>query len=149
MGWESALFLGFNILQARAQGQAAKAEANAKVQEGTIAAKNKAKETLVNTARLQSSFLNSGLTLDGTPRSVIDAEFNQGLEDTNQIISNTNSVSKNIINKGRTQALSTIASTAAMSSFSLPSMNTIGQESSRLFASGTTSYGPQIPLWGQ
>jgi len=118
MGIETVAFLAFSAISAASQMKAAQSEAKAKVQEGTIAAQNKAKETLYNTARLQSSFLNSGLTLDGTPRSVIDAEYGQGFTDTNMIINNTNTASKNIINKGRTAALSSIA--GSLDSFAMP-----------------------------
>lgn len=109
MGIETALIIGATLLQAKGQMDAAKDQAKATVREANLVSENKAKETVLKAARLQSSFLSSGLTLEGTPMSVIDDTFNVGIADLNQIKDNANIQSKNLISQGRTQALSTIA----------------------------------------
>lgn len=110
MGIETALIVGMNALSAVGSIQQSKAQAKAAVQEGNIAAQNKAKETKLKAASLQTSFLNSGLTLEGTPMSVIEDTFNTGMQDINQIKSNYDNKAKNIISAGRTEALGKLAS---------------------------------------
>ncbi len=120
MGWGTAIFAAASIASARSTTSAAKAEAKAVVQQGTLAAKNKALETVAGTARLRSSFLNSGLTLEGTPNAVINAAYTTGLEDIGQISKNANTKSKNIMSAARTKAITQLisaASGAAGSSF--------------------------------
>lgn len=87
----------------------ANAEADAAIKEGNIVAANKAKETQLKAARLQSSFLSSGLTLEGTPSAAVGGVFRTGLEDIAQIRSNYNTKAKNIRSAGRTAALGTLA----------------------------------------
>jgi acyl CoA:acetate/3-ketoacid CoA transferase alpha subunit len=83
----------------------AKREASAKVAEGNIAAENKAREVLLKAAQARSSFLTSGLTLEGTPLAAIDDIFTVGLADINQIRSNTNVAASGIVSNARTKAL--------------------------------------------
>lgn len=113
MGIETALFAAASIAGARATTSAAKSEAKAVVKQGTIAAKNKATETIVGAAKLRSSFLNSGLTLEGTPTAVITGAYTTGLEDINQIADNANTKSKNIVSAARTKAITSLISSAA------------------------------------
>ena len=115
MGIETAIILGLVALKASQQMKAgeqqakqlndlAQAQAKAGVKEGEFAAKNKAREVTLRAARLQSSFLTSGLTLEGTPGSAIQSTFSTGLEDVNQILSNTSQSSRNAVAQGRFQA---------------------------------------------
>lgn len=110
MGLETALIVGFTALQAVGSIQQSKAQAKAVVQQANINMQNKAKETMLKAARVQSSFLTSGLTLEGTPMAVIEDTFNTGLQDLNQIRSNANTEAKNIISAGRSEALGKLAS---------------------------------------
>lgn len=120
MGLETALFIGLNLFSAASQQSAAKKQAKATIAEGNIVAANKAKEVARRAAAQQVSFLNSGLTLEGTPMNVIESTFNTGLEDINQIGANYNTAAKNQISAGRSAALSTLAS--SFSSVAMPSI---------------------------
>lgn len=111
MGIETAIILGLTALSAVSTMSAANKEAEAAIKEGNIVAANKAKETKLKAARLQTSFLNSGLTLEGTPMATINDTFSTGLADINQISSNYNSKAKAAISKGRSSVLSSFAST--------------------------------------
>ena len=89
---------------------AAKDAAKDAVRQGDLDASNKSKEVQLRAARQQVSFLNSGLTLDGTPMAAIQSTFKTGLDDINLIQSNAQRRSNNIYSQGRTQAIGTIAS---------------------------------------
>lgn len=110
MGIETIVLLGLTGLSTMNSINSSEKEAKATIAEGNIAASNKSKETRAKAARLSSSFLNSGLTLEGTPMSTIENTYNTGLEDINQISSNYNNKAKSIISKGRSSALSSFAS---------------------------------------
>lgn len=92
---------------------AAKSEAKAVVKQGTLAAKNKATETIVGAAKLRSSFLNSGLTLEGTPNAVVQGAYTTGMDDISQIADNANTKSKNIMSSARTKAITSLITSAA------------------------------------
>lgn len=130
MGIETILFAAFTGLKAisslRAANSQAKAIANnatneaaALARQGTLEAKEKSKEVRYKAARQVSSFLNSGLTLDGTPQDVLGETFSTGMEDLDNIIrgydtrigntiSSANAQSKNVIAQGRNQAINDI-----------------------------------------
>jgi endo-beta-N-acetylglucosaminidase D len=120
MGIETAILIGTLASGAFSASQSiknAKSAANATIAEGNIATANKAKEVQMRAARQKSSFLNSGLTLEGTPENVIDSTFSTGLTDLNQLSSNYNTKAKQQIAEGRAQAISSIASSFAGASF--------------------------------
>lgn len=79
---------------------------------GNIEAKNKAKQVQARASKVKVSFLNSGLTLAGTPISAIESIFDVGLEDINLISKNANTQSKNIISKARNDAILSLATAA-------------------------------------
>jgi hypothetical protein len=151
MGLETAAFIGLSVFSGMQQVSAAKKEAKATISEGNIALKNKAKEVAQKAAAQRTSFLNSGLTLEGTPDNIISATFNTGLEDLNLMSSNYNTKAKSQISAGRSAALSSYAS--AFSSTALPSFqgsgfsaNSIGQSIGDVWSSSPT--GPYQPLGG-
>lgn len=113
MGLETIAIIGLSLLQANQQMRTAESQAKATVRQGELAAGEKAKETRLRAARVQSSFLNSGLTLEGTPMMAIQDTFSTGLADVDQIRENANASSKNIISQGRAEALGTIASSVS------------------------------------
>lgn len=119
MGLETIAFAAFSFMSAQSQMRQAKSDANAVAQQGTLEAKNKARETVYKAAQMRQSFLSSGLTLEGTPMSVINETINTGKEDINQIIANANARSKNTMAAGRTNALNTLGKAFAQSSFDL------------------------------
>ena len=110
MGLETIAILGLSLFKANAAIKQSEREAQAVAEQGTLQAKEKGKETRLRAARVQSSFLTSGLTLEGTPMAAIQSTFSTGLEDINQITENANKRSKNIISSGRTAALTELAS---------------------------------------
>lgn len=144
MGIETILFAAFTGLKAISQMNAAKKQAKQVVQEGEVVAKEKAKQVRYAAARQTSSFLNSGLTLEGTPSVVIGETFSTGLEDINQIRNNYNTKSKNLISAGRQEAISTIVGSFAGSSMggSMGSMfETAGSFAPESFAFGLNKAG--------
>ncbi len=118
--------------QARTNQQNAQYQADANLTAGNLATKERAKEIRAKAARQTTSFLSSGLTLDGTPNSVIGETYSTGLEDldaikknydttnsnifnitntnNNNLISQANSQSKQAIAAGRSEAIGAIAS---------------------------------------
>ncbi len=139
MGIETALIATAVLSAASAVSgiQTANKAAKAKVQEGNLVLANKAKEIKAKASKAKVGFLNSGLTLEGGPTLAIDSIFDTGLEDINQIRTNYNTASKNIISEGRTKALEKLASAAG--SFAMGSGMSMGGTSAGLdsFASGT------------
>lgn len=139
MGIETILFAAFTGLKAFSQikqgkeqakrvTQNAEAQAAALREEGRLAASERAKKARYKAARQTVSFLNSGLTLEGTPSSVIQKTYDVGIEDVGNItrgyntrisnvISGANADSKDIISSSRSEAIGTIASSFAGSSF--------------------------------
>lgn len=109
MGIETILFAAFTGLQALSTMMSANAQADAAVRQGNIAMQEKAKETRYKAARQNVSFLNSGITLEGTPSMVIDETYTTGLADIKQIGNNANATASNYIAEGRTKAIGQIA----------------------------------------
>lgn len=105
--------LGLTALQNIQTINQAKKQAKATVREGEIVADNKARDVMRQAARQRSSFLTSGLTLEGTPENVIGQTYDTGLQDVNLIRSNVNTQSKNIIGQARSQMLSNIMGTVS------------------------------------
>lgn len=109
-------------------------------------------------ARLKTSFLNSGLTLEGTPQNVLSDTYNVGLQDIDQIKTNANLRAKNAISSARTKAISALSSAAMSASggfggggelgsgFSSAFGNQTGQTVGRQFSS--SPIGPYQPLGG-
>jgi vacuolar-type H+-ATPase subunit H len=114
MGWATAAMAGFSLLQASNTIEQGKAQASAYAQQGTYQAKQIADNTVRKAGTLQTSFLQSGITLDGGAQEVLSQAFGQGTTDINRTIDNANNQSKNIMNQARTKALSSMASMATM-----------------------------------
>lgn len=117
MGLETIAILGLALFQADAAIGQSEDEAQAVIDQANLDAENKSKETRLRAARQQVSFLNSGLTLEGTPLSAINSTFDTGIADVNQITSNANKQAKNIIASGRTQAIGSLGQAALGTSF--------------------------------
>lgn len=110
MSWETAAYAASSMISASAESKQPRNDAKAIVAEGTIKAQNEALATRARAANLSVSFLNSGLTMEGTPASVVNAAYESGLRDTNRIIDNTNTAAKNTIKAARDKALSGLVS---------------------------------------
>lgn len=109
MGIETILFMAFTGLQAVSGMMNAQSQADAAVKQGNLQMAEKAKQVRYATARQNVSFLNSGLSLEGTPMDVINETFDTGIKDIQAIGANANAQSKNIIGQARTQAIGQIA----------------------------------------
>lgn len=137
--------------QGKAIAQNATAQAQLAIDQGNFASKEKAKEIRAKAARQTSSFLNSGITLEGTPSTVIGETFSTGLEDLDQIKKNSETQANNIINSGRSgaknayssgrnQAISDIV--GGFSSFAAPStFDAIGGQVTEKVAYGLNDMG--------
>ena len=128
MGIETIALIGLAAASAASGISNAKDEAKSVVEQANIDAETSSKKTILKAARQRSSFLNSGLLLEGTPLAAIDDTFNIGIQDIDQITSNANAKSKNIVSSARTEALTSLAGTA---------MGSVGSGS--LFGGGPTA----------
>lgn len=97
------------ISAASSMNQAGK-QAKAVVAQGNVALAEKAKSIRYAAAKQTTSFLNSGLTLEGTPNTVIGETFDTGLLDLKNMSAGYNSQAKNIIGQARADAIGKIAS---------------------------------------
>ena len=146
MGIETLLIVGLAAASAASSMSNAKDEAKSVVEQANIDAKNSSKKTILKAAQQRSSFLNSGLLLEGTPLAAIDDTFNIGIQDIDQITSNANAKSKNIVSSARTEALTSLAGTAmgSVGSGSLfgGSTSTASGASGGMFSNSTRSSDP-------
>lgn len=111
MGIETIAMIGFSLLQAGAANKQAKREAKAIVESQNIQNKNKALEISRKAANAKVSFLNSGVTLEGTPSLAISSIFNTGIEDINLASRNAETRAKNVISNARNESLANIGKT--------------------------------------
>lgn len=148
--------IGFTLLSAFSQMQSAKAQAKAITQEGALNAANKARETRIKAARVKSSFLSSGLELEGTPMSAISDTFNVGIADTSQIIKNANFQSRNTMSQARSKVIGDMAQSFGMAAMGGGmdlgggGASTFGSQGalSRGVAFGDTSVQGPLQSWG-
>ena len=115
MGIETAIIMAAvsTAIGAVSTMSSAKKQAKSVVQQANIAADNTAKKTALRAASAKTSFLNSGLTLEGTPMTSINEMYTTGLADIAQIRSNADTQSKNIMSQARMSVFKDIASSAA------------------------------------
>lgn len=113
MGWETLAIVGFQAISGIQGMSAANKQAKAGIQVAEQNAMTTAQNTLRSTGKLTTSFLQSGLTLEGGPMDVLKQAFGQGYTDIGRIKSNADANSKNIVSAARTKALQGLASSAA------------------------------------
>lgn len=113
MGIETAIVLGLTAAKAYSDISAAKKEGKAITQQASRDALAKAKETQMKTSRAKVSFLNSGLTLEGTPELSLQGILDAGSEDIATIATNANTKSKNLVRKARTDAILSLGKAGA------------------------------------
>lgn len=121
MGIETAIIVGLAAASAAAAIQQGRKEAKAVTRQAAAETLQQAKKTQLQTSKAKVSFINSGLTLEGTPQLSLEGILNAGMEDINMIAANANTRSKNIMAKARTDAILGLAKTgvgAAMGGFS-------------------------------
>ena len=109
MGIETAILLGITAMSAVGSFQASKAQAKATVAQGKVESERRARITKATVAKQKTSFLNSGLTLSGTPQDVFESTFDTGIADTKQIITNANRSSSNTMSSARTKLMTDVA----------------------------------------
>lgn len=113
MGWETVAIIGFQALSSAQGMSAANKQAKGITAQGAFYAKQAADKTVQGTGKLKTSFLQSGLTLDGGPMDVLTAAFNKGYTDISQIKTNADNAAKNVVSAARSKALMSLASSAA------------------------------------
>jgi hypothetical protein len=98
------------VYNASQQTKQAKKAAQTQVVEGDLRASELAKKAKASVASQRVSFLNSGLSLEGTPLSVMESTLSSGLEDVTLTQSNAQQAAKNTIAAGRSAAISSVLS---------------------------------------
>ena len=83
------------------------------IREGEQTSENLARSTRAKVATQKTAFLNSGLTLEGTPLDVIEQEFDFGITDIERTLENANIQASSAVKAGRAAAIQTIALSAA------------------------------------
>ena len=118
MGIETMVFVaiaaqvGSTVLKAQAANKQAKRESAAVVEQARLQMSNESKLIRSKADRARSSFISSGLTLEGTANTSIGGIYTSGLEDLNRIETNANTTSRNIMAKARSDAILAFADTA-------------------------------------
>lgn len=149
MGIETLAIAGFTGLQAMQTMKQGNAAAKAAVQQGQYTIQNQADNTVRAAGKLQTSFLNSGISIDGGPMDVITQALTKGTTDIQRTADNVNTTAKNDISAARTKALEGIAKNAASAgtgSFGVDSL-TYGTDSWNGFGQelGSIGGGPMGP----
>lgn len=114
MGIETLIIGGLIGASALGSMSAAQKQAKANAQEGEIKTKELAKRTRYLAAEREVAFLNSGVTLEGTPMTILNETYDTGIADINQLRANYNAKSKSLIAKGRSEAIQKIVGGAMM-----------------------------------
>jgi len=120
----SIALIGLSVLSAGSKMAAAKdqakelrrnteAQAEAKRKEGELAASEKSKQIRQKAASQTSSFLTSGITLEGTPMDVLGETFTTGLADIDNIRSGYNTSIDNTVRSGNSQIKGLLSSARA------------------------------------
>ena len=110
------------------------------MRKGELETKNKAKEVARKTGQVKTSFLQSGLTLEGTPETSLAGIFDAGLEDIKLIKSNTDTQAKNIISAARTNAILGLATAGVKGGVASGAFGSFGETLSNKFTFGTNSF---------
>lgn len=105
--------IGLTALKTVGDLESAEDQASAEIRQGEIESMNKAKEVRRRVARAKLSFLNSGISLDGTPRMSLQGILETGAADVNQIADNANTRAKNTMSAARSKAIGNMTSMAA------------------------------------
>lgn len=113
MGWETLAIVGFSALSGVVGMNQANSQAKGIARQGEIAAQDSANATIRSTGKLTTSFLNSGLTLEGGPMDVLKQAFRGGYTDIERIRSNANASAKNVVSSARTKAIQGLATSFA------------------------------------
>ncbi len=146
MGIETAIIIGLTALAADAKIGQANKQANAVVDEGRLAAANKAAAVKSKASRAKVSFLNSGLELEGTPIAALTGIFDAGVNDINRIAEGANIKASNITSAARAQAISSLAMGVAMGAMGGGGSPTMGGDAfSAGTAASTTAGGIRLP----
>ena len=134
------IMIGLAVASAGMQLKNAQAQAKAVVQQGANEATRAKQITMARAAEQKSSFLSSGITLEGTPLSVMNSTYDVGKADIEQGIRNANVQSRNIIGASRANALSSIAMSVASAGFGAAGAD------STLTSTGIAPFAPRKPF---
>lgn len=107
--------LAMNAVSAFNQYENAEDQANALAREGALKAKERDKQTRRLAGQQKSSFLSSGISLegvDGTVNAILSDTYKTGLEDVDLIKKNYNNASKSTIGQARANLIGSLGKTA-------------------------------------
>ena len=155
MGWQALAIIGFQALSQVSGINAATKSAKAVAREGEYAAQQVADNTIRTTGKLTTSFLQSGITLEGGPMDVLKQAFSKGYTDISRIQTNANTEAKNIMSGARSKFIEKMASmivpsaASSLSSFGNAAQN--GFNNAATFQTGATpgAGNSWIPPWQQ
>lgn len=128
----------------------AAAAASSLTQEGINAATERGRQTAVKASSQRVSFLNAGLTMDGTPQAAVGNTINLGSADVAQIGANyatraTNSVN-DILGRARAQNIELANRAQGIATDSKMSLlKSVGGDVMQAYSSGLFSSTPQVP----
>lgn len=105
MGFETAAIVAASAISASATMNQGVATAKAQATQAEQQAQNSADNTLRSAGKLQSSFLQGGLELDGGPMSILSAAYAGGLENVSRITANGKAAVKNTLGAARSKAI--------------------------------------------
>lgn len=143
MGIETVAIAGFAALQAANTLKEGDQQAKGIVKAAEYQASNSADNTLRGAGKLQTSFLQSGLTLEGGPMDVLTQAFGQGRTDINRLASNANNASKNAVNAARSKAIAGLMTAAGSASMGSSMFDAAGDA-----ATTAASYAPDSFAYG-
>lgn len=110
MGIETIALVALQVAAADAAIGEAEDQAKNVIKNADLKTAEEAKGTKAKAAAAKVSFLNSGLTLEGSPIKSLESIFDTGISDIEQIRSNAKTTAKNILSKARTDAILSLAS---------------------------------------
>lgn len=117
MGWETVAVVGLNLLSSAAKSNAAQQQGDVQAasyaQEGANNAKDVADNTVRAAGKLTTSFLQSGIQLEGGPQEVLSQAFAKGNTDIARTAANADAASQNALNAARQKMLESYASTGS------------------------------------
>lgn len=127
MGIETAILVALQLASNASKISAARKEASAVVEQGNIDARNKAKQVTAQAGKAKTSFLYSGFSFEGGPSAAVESIYTTGAEDIGNIMRNANTRAKNITAKARTEAITSLVSSAFGASSSLTPTNSFSR----------------------
>ncbi len=117
MPFPVALMLALAAASSVAKIHQARQTGKAIVKQGALEATRRKHQIIAKAAKQKTSFLSSGLTLQGTPQSVLESTFTIGKQDVEQGISTANTQARNVLRSAQVEAIGSLAMAGAGAGF--------------------------------